>query len=120
MSPGHRLLACLRRIRGQGLLLALTGLPALPGQVGEAPTTVQPGHWLLEADLVAVASDRHTFWQDGVHYRSTTLGTVLISTGVTARLDVQLGLECWREERVAGDGWREHEHGQGDGWLRCK
>lgn len=102
-----------------GLTLLLGALP-LGAQVSESPTTVEPGKWLIEADLYAVAFDRHTYQRDGVHYRSTYVGSWLLSTGVTAKVDVQCGLETWREERASGDGWSERGRGVGDAWLRAK
>lgn len=112
----HTLLRLLMRA---GLLGSVLGLP-LVAQVTEAPTTVAPGQWLVEADLVSVAYDRHTYQRDGVHFRSTYLGSTLLSTGVVERLDVQFGLEFWREEQATSNGAVERGRGLGDAWLRAK
>jgi len=102
-----------------GFAFLLGSLP-LWAQVSESPTTVAKGDWLLEADLCSVAFDRHTAQRDGVHYRSTYIGSWLLSTGIAAKVDVQAGLETWREERASGDGWTERGRGVGDAWLRAK
>ena len=112
MGPGMKRISL-----GLGFLLAALPLGA---QVSESPTTVERGQWLVEADLYAVAFDRHTYQRDGVHYRSTYVGSWLLSTGVAAKVDVQCGLETWREERASGDGWSERGRGVGDAWLRAK
>lgn len=108
----------MKRIRF-GLAFLLGSIP-LAAQVSEAPTTVERGRWLIEADLYSVAFDRHTYQRDGVHYRSTYVGSWLLSTGIAADVDVQCGLETWREERASGDGWTERGRGGGDAWLRAK
>lgn len=102
-----------------GLALLLGALP-LGAQVSESPTTVEPGKWLMEADLYSVAYDRHTYQRDGVHYRSTYVASWLLSMGVAPNVDVQCGLDTWREERASGDGWSELGRGAGDAWLRAK
>lgn len=102
-----------------GLTLLLGALP-LGAQVSESPTTVEPGKWLIEADLYAVAFDRHTYQRDGVHYRSTYAASWLLSTGLASKVDLQCGLDTWREERASGDGWSELGRGVGDAWLRAK
>jgi hypothetical protein len=102
------------------LLPCLNLLLSLSAQVSESPTTVQPGQWLLEADVVAVAFDRHTVRQDSMHYRSTTLGATTLSTGLNEKFDVQFGLELWREEQTTGAGLNEQGRGRGDSWLRCQ
>jgi hypothetical protein len=103
---------------------ALAWLPlillAAVAQTTESPTTVAPGAWLLEMDVVSVAYDRHTAQRDGWHFRSTGVGAVMLSSGVTARLDAQFGLDLWREERGHNAGVNERGRGRGDGWLRAK
>ena len=109
----------LRLLTRTGLLGPAFWLP-LAAQVTELPTTVARGQWLVEADLVSVAYDRHTYQRDGVHFRSTYLGSTLLSTGVAERLDVQFGLEFWREERATTNDAVERGRGLGDAWLRAK
>lgn len=115
-SVTHTILRLLMRtcLLGQVMWLPLAA------QVTEAPTTVAPGQWLVEADLVSVAYDRHTYQRDGVHFRSTYLGSTLLSTGLVERLDVQFGLELWREEQATSNGAVERGRGLGDAWLRAK
>lgn len=113
MRPGKfRFLAL-----GVGLLLG--GVEAA-AQRTEAPTTAPVGAWLLEADMLGVTVDRHTPFNDGLHYRSTLAGSLLFSTGITAGFDLQFGYEMWREEHVTGGGMHERYRGGGDGWLRAK
>lgn len=104
---------------GLGWALLLGSLP-LAAQVSESPTTVERGRWLVEADLYSVAFDRHTYQRDGVHYQSTYVGSWLLSTGIAANVDVQGGLDSWREEHASGDGRSERGRGVGDVWLRAK
>jgi len=89
-------------------------------QFTEAPQTVAPGKWLMETDVATVAIDRHTPARDGVEYRSTYLGYVQLTTGVTESFDVQFGLESWHDERVQGGGADSHLSGMGELYLRAK
>jgi len=102
------------------VLASLLGSLSAEAQVSESPTVVARGQWLLEADLISVAFDRHTHLRDGVHYRSTYVGSWLLSTGVADKVDLQFGVETWREERATGDGWATRGCGLGDAWLRAK
>lgn len=100
------------------LLLAAAGPVA--AQVTEVSTTAPRGRWLLEVDAASVAYDRHTPANDGVEYRSTTVGSTLFSTGLTDKLDLELGFDFWHEDRALGPGVDDRYVGHGDGWLRCK
>lgn len=100
-------------------LFAATALSVV-AQYTETPVTIAPGAWLLETDVVNVAYDRHTPWRDGVHYRSTYLGYVQLTTGVLPNLDVQLGLDSWREERASDGVTTTRAHGMGELYLRAK
>lgn len=96
------------------------GANAALGQFTESPATVARGDWLMETDVVSVAFDRHTPSRDGVHYRSTYVGYVQVSTGVAPNFDVQIGLDSWREERAIGGGVDERARGMGELYLRAK
>lgn len=99
---------------------ALLFAGSLTAQRTEATTTAPVGAWLLEADMLGVTVDRHTPFNDGLHYRSTLAGSLLFSTGLTEKFDLQFGYELWREEHVTGGGVNERYRGGGDGWLRAK
>ena len=114
--------ACMNsRLLRRLLLVAGAWLCAgnLAAQRSEAPTTAPVGAWLLEADMFGVTVDRHTPFNDGLHYRSTLAGSLLFSTGLTEKFDLQIGYEMWRQERVTGAA-NERYRGGGDGWLRAK
>ena len=77
-----------------GLMLLLsTGQLRLEAQLTEVPTTAPVGGWLWEIDVLSAAVDKRTPLNDGTHYRSTTMGSVLVSTGLNERWDVQFGFE---------------------------
>lgn len=105
------------------LLLGATALALGAGvaraQFTEVPQTAAPGKWLVETDVVTVAFDRHTPARDGVETRSTYLGYVQLSTGLSEDFDVQLGYEAWHEERRGG-AEDERLEGRGELYLRAK
>ncbi len=102
------------------LVLSMLGAHVALGQFTEVPETVRPGEWLMETDVASIAFDRHTPARDGVHFRSTYLGYVQVSTGLAVNLDVQVGLDSWREERASGAGVDERVRGVGELYLRAK
>ncbi len=89
-------------------------------QLTEASSTAPQSGWLLEVDVFSMAIDRHTPGKDGVEYRSTTIGSLLFSTGLSDRLDIQFGMDIGREERIVGGGASSTNSGNGDGWFRAK
>lgn len=100
-----------------GVLLGSTEAAA---QWTEVPTTAAVGALLVEIDLLTVATDRHTLDRDGVLYRSTSIGSAFVSTGLKERLDLQLGVDLWREETAVSGGSEFSSHGAGDTWVRMK
>ncbi len=97
---------------------AITGAitASLPAQITEWPTTVEPGRFLLEADVVSLTwdrtgSDRFTGW--GV-------GSTFVSTGLTENWDVQLGVELFVSQEYESAGIRERYSGLGDMYVRTK
>ncbi|MCF7689024.1 MAG: transporter [Cephaloticoccus sp.] len=103
-----------------GLFLFWAGAARLVAQATEVTSTAPAGGWLWEIDILRVAVDNRTSARDGKHHRSTTLGSVLLSTGLTDRWDVQFGMELWRNERVSGNGPTQSDSSQGEAWLRTK
>ena len=102
------------------LVATLGGATKVAAQWTEVPGTAPVGAWVIEIDLLTVATDRHTLDRDGVTYRSTSAGSAFVSTGLAARWDLQLGVELWREETADGGGSRSRAQGAGDMWLRTK
>ncbi len=98
----------------------LFGIPMICAQSTEGPGTAPRGALLLEVDVLAVSVDQSTPVNDGVHYRSTTAGALMVSTGLTEQLDIQFGFELCREENTSSPGLKSVASGHGDGWLRVK
>ncbi|MDA7916690.1 transporter [Opitutaceae bacterium] len=93
---------------------------ALWGQVVESPTTVAPGDWLLEADIVAGTWDYGRTNGLRVSSREFSAAPVLISTGISADWDVQFAFDGWVESKEQIGGLSETVSGWGDAWLRAK
>ncbi|MBT5903514.1 MAG: hypothetical protein HOH58_15545 [Opitutaceae bacterium] len=93
---------------------------SLIGQVVESPTTVSPGEWLIEADIVAGTWDVSRMNGLRVATREFTAAPVLISTGVSSNWDVQFAFDGWVEAEEQLSGGRETASGWGDVWLRSK
>jgi len=104
------------------LLLLLTGsaVSRLAAQFTEAPQTVARGEWLVETDVATGAFDRYTPSRDGVHTRSVSLAVAQLTTGVAENIDVQIGIESWRDDDVTGDGIDECRRGVGGVYVRAK
>ncbi len=100
-----------------GLLLAV-GACSLLGQATESPATVARGAWLLESDLLSVAHERCSTDDGSYLSRSVLWGNVLLSTGVSDRVDVQAGFDGWLDDSPGGG--EPSRHGHGDGVLRMK
>ncbi|MFZ9682124.1 MAG: hypothetical protein ACO3DQ_02810, partial [Cephaloticoccus sp.] len=86
----------------------------------EVPGTAPMGGWRVEVEAVSVATDRYTLDRDGVAYRSTVAGSVLVSAGLTPTWDVQFGADLWRKESAKDVSDTTAESGRGDLWLRTK
>ena len=102
------------------LAVVCYGASQVAAQITDVPSTAPVGAWLFEVDLLTVATDRHTLDRDGVTYRSTSAGSAFVSTGLTARWDLQFGVELWRKEAAVGGGSQYRAQGAGDTWLRTK
>lgn len=101
-------------------LVLLPAGSALFAQVVESPTTVARGAWLVESDLVAGVWDRTTIRGENQRAREIIVAPVLVSTGVTDHVDVQVGFDGWSESRHTVDGQTERVAGWGDVWVRSK
>jgi len=104
----------LRLLVALGLLAGLA--TRLPAQITESPVTVQPGHFLLEADVLALTLDR-----DGDDkYTAFGAGLVFLTTGVTRALDVQVGAQLFLSHDYDIEGISDSDSGVGDVYLRTK
>ena len=98
------------------LLLAAGAAAGLWAQITETPVTVQPGRFLLEADLLSLSLDR-----DGDDkYTAFGAGLVFLTTGVTRRLDVQVGAQLYLSHDYDIEGISDSDSGVGDVYLRTK
>lgn len=99
-----------------GLLLSCT----LRAQLTEVPYTVAPGAILLEADVVSLDVDRRDTEAGEVEYSAVGVGSTFVTTGVTERLDVQVGATLYLRESYTSGSQRERHSGVGDVFLRTK
>lgn len=104
-------------------ILGLVGLAAggsLTAQVVESPTTVARGAWLVEADIAAATWDTAHATGSKVHTHDVGVAVLMISTGVTDKLDVQFGFDGWLHAEEKHGGGRDRSSGWGDAWVRAK
>lgn len=96
-------------------LQCIAGL-ALRAQLTEVPETVAPGRFLFEIDAVSLHLDR-----DGAD-RATgfILGSTLVSTGLTATWDIQVGADLYHSHKETAGGLTERRSGVGDLYVRTK
>jgi hypothetical protein len=105
------------RILQRGLVLAAAGLALVAsGQITETPVTVQPGHFLLEMDALSFKVDR----QPGLKYTAFGAATTFLTTGITSRLDLQLGAEFYVSQKFDAAGLIDRQSGVGDVYIRAK
>jgi hypothetical protein len=90
------------------------------GQTVESPTTVSPGSWLVEADVVAGLWDSFSLNGVSVSVQEVVLAPFILSTGVLERLDFQIAFDGWVEAEVEVGGRTERVSGWGDVVLRTK
>jgi hypothetical protein len=103
------------------LLLGLLGLAAFAravAQVTETPQTVAPGKILVEMDGLRLSFDRGDE-AEGTHSAVGILSTIL-STGLTADLDLQVGVDVFLRESFTLRGRKDSTSGLGDVSLRAK
>lgn len=97
-------------------LVVLGGAAVVRGQITEIPTTVQPGHFLIEVDALSFTVDR----QPGLKYTAFGAATTFLTTGITSRLDLQLGAELYVRQDFDAAGLTERKSGVGDVYVRAK
>lgn len=86
------------------------------GQITETPVTVQPGHFLLEVDALTLSVDR----EPGLKYTAFGAATTFLTTGLTSRLDLQVGAEFFLNQKFDAAGFTERRSGVGDVYVRAK
>jgi hypothetical protein len=86
------------------------------GQVTESPVTVQPGHFLLEVDALSLTIDR----EPGLKYTAFGAASTFLTTGLTSRLDLQVGAEFYLSQKFDAAGFTERQSGVGDVYIRAK
>jgi hypothetical protein len=104
----------MRRLLHAVALLALAA--GARGQITESPVTVQPGHFLLEIDALSLSIDR----EPGLKYTAFGAASTFLSTGLTARLDLQVGAEFYLSQKFDAAGLTERQSGVGDVYVRAK
>ncbi|HEX7631939.1 MAG TPA: transporter [Lacunisphaera sp.] len=105
-----------RLLQRGALLMSLVAAAAAHGQITETPVTVQPGHFLLEMDALSFSVDR----QPGLKYTAFGAATTFLTTGLTSRLDIQLGAELYIRQNFDAAGFTERNSGVGDVYIRTK
>ena len=101
-------------------LVWLAGAASLVGraQLTETAFTVAPGAWLVEGDLMVHGRDA----DHEARHRYHSFGYVQVTRGLTAALDLQLGLQAYHREtlRWLADGARESHRAAPRLYLRSK
>jgi hypothetical protein len=90
--------------------------PRLAAQITEVPATVAPGRFLFEADLMSLQIDR----EGEEKYSALGLGSVLVTTGLTERLDLQVGADIFITQKYESEGFSDRHSGVGDLYFRAK
>ncbi len=101
----------------RGLAVGLAVLAGVAGaQITETPVTVQPGHFLLEMDALSFKVDR----EPGLKYTAFGAASTFLTTGLTSRLDLQLGAEFYLSQKFDAAGLIDRQSGVGDVYIRAK
>ena len=103
----------LQRIAVLGALAAAVGAGA---QITETPVTVKPGRFLIEMDAITLSLDR----EPGYKYTAFGAATTFLTTGLTSKLDIQLGAEFFISRKFDMTGLTEKRSGIGDVYIRSK
>ena len=100
------------------LLLALAAgvAAAMRAQFTEVPETVAQGRFLLEVDAIDVSVNQ----DDDFDFTAIGVGNVLVTTGVTPNVDVQLGAQLFHSERLEYDTFTDSDSGLGAVLVRTK
>lgn len=111
----HTLRSLFTRVGRLGAFLPFCLLP-LAAQITESPLTVAPGSFLVEMDAISVTFDRDA----GDKYTAVGLASTFLTTGLTERIDVQVGAELYLHQKFDSAGLRERKSGLGDVYFRTK
>lgn len=88
----------------------------LAAQITEVPATVPPGRFLLEADVASLQIDRDA----DEKFSAFGLGSLLVTTGITERIDLQIGVDVFISQKYESGSFSERNSGLGDVYLRTK
>ena len=102
-----------RFLQATALLLLAAAARA---QITETPVTVQPGHFLLEMDAISVTVDH----EPGQKYTAFGVANTFLTTGLTHRLDLQLGAQFFINQKYESGSFTERRTGVGDLYIRTK
>lgn len=107
------------------LRLVITGVVGAAGltagmfaQVSESPHTVAPGRILVEMDGIKLSMGRAE--GAGNTYSALAVASTLVSTGLTADVDIQVGFDVFYRHKLKHAGGSESESGLGDLFFRTK
>jgi len=100
------------------LCLVCTGLASVAGyaQMTESPETVAPGRFLLEMDALSLTVDKN----GGTKYTGIGAASTLLSTGLSANWDIQVGGQLFLSQQYEQGGFKERNSGAGDLYVRTK
>ncbi|HTL68190.1 MAG TPA: transporter [Lacunisphaera sp.] len=104
-----------RTVRGW-MLAACLLLGSASAQITEWPTTVAPGHFLLEMDALSLTLNHDA----GTDYKALGVASTFLTTGITSNLDVQVGAEMFLSQKFNSGGTTSRDSGIGDFYLRTK
>jgi hypothetical protein len=106
-----------RSLRRPSILLAALCAGALASaQYTEVPATVAPGRFLLETDALSLIIDR----EGPEKFTGVVAGNVLLTTGLTANWDIQVGAELFVSQRYEQGNFTDRRSGVGDVYVRTK
>ncbi|HUR58919.1 MAG TPA: transporter [Opitutaceae bacterium] len=105
------------RIRTALLCLAVAS-PGLRAQVTESPQTVAPGRILVEMDGLRFSTRRAD--SEGHRFDALAVASTIVTAGLTATVDLQVGFDLFLRERFEVRGQHESHSGLGDLAFRTK
>lgn len=113
-SQGYIMYRNLRRAFLAGLAVGVAA--ALPAQYTETPETTAAGRFLFEVDALDISVDKN----EDFDYTAIGVGSVLVTTGLTQNLDVQLGAQLFHTHRLEYDTFTDSDSGLGAVLVRSK
>lgn len=97
-------------------LLVLAAVPVVRAQYTEVPATVAPGRFLFEIDALSLVVDREA----SNRFTAVGAGNVLLTTGLAAHWDIQVGVELFLSQSYESGGFTDRRSGVGDIQVRTK